>query len=220
MLRTLFFIALGLLTATSSAAQTVDDLFFYGRRNPAVGARMAGMGGAAVAGLSDWSAAYANPAGLAYLRGKQVVLSGHGYVQGTQSYAFGIDHEAEGASVGVASFATPLPTTRGALAVGAGYQETAVFTRGLTVVDGLGIYENHESGVLGEFSVAGAAAVSPRVVVGLSANAPIGRYEFNEQFFDGDSEDPSFDAEITGGNVRAGVSVQATPRLRVGVTAE
>src|SRR5690606_40644514 len=61
----LFFLA---VLAASAQAQTLDDLLFFGQRSPAVGPRLTAMGGAATAGLGDWDAAYANPAGLAYLR--------------------------------------------------------------------------------------------------------------------------------------------------------
>lgn len=208
--------------AIPAYAQIADDLFFYGRRAPAVGPRLTAMGGASVAGLADWSGSYANPAGLAYLNTRQAVISGHGYAQGIETGGLDVDVEAEGASLNMASYATPIPTQRGALAVGGGYHETAVYTRGLSDGrGGLGIYSANESGTQGELSVAGAVAVGPRVMVGLSANAPLGIYEFEERFFDGDAGDnPSFDAEFAGANLRAGVSIQATPTVRIGATLE
>jgi len=220
MLRLLLPLTIAALALPASSAQTADDLFFFGRRNPAVGARMAGMGGAAVAGLGDWSASFANPAGLGYLRSRQGVLSGHGFVQGTKSYGRSFIAEAEGFTLGTASIATPLPTSRGALAVGIGYNETAVYTRHGNG-NGADFDQADETGFQGELSVAGAMAVSPRVMVGLSVNAPIGRYSFSGGFVGLDLVgDPSFDADIYGANVRVGVSVEATPSLRIGVTIE
>ena len=216
--RLLLLLAIAALALPASSAQTADDLFFYGRRAPAVGARMAGMGGAAVAGLGDWSASFANPAGLGYLRSRQGVISGHGFVQGTDSYGRGYNADAEGFTLGTASIATPLPTSRGAMAVGIGYNETAVYTRYGTGVD---VQFADETGFQGEISVVGAMAISPRAMVGLSVNAPIGRYSFDGQFVHtGIVEDPDFDAEMYGANVRAGVSVEATPALRIGLTIE
>ena len=223
MLRLLLLLAIVALAVPATSAQTADDLFFFGRRDPAVGARMAGMGGAAVAGLGDWSASFANPAGLGYLRSRQGIVSGHGFVQGAESYGRGYDAEAEGFTLATVAVATPLPTARGAMAVGIGYNETAVYTRGATNGGGgASGYQSTESGFQGEVSVAGAIAVSPRVLIGLSVNAPIGRYTFEESNFDGeaDSAAPSFDAEIYGANVRAGVSFEATPALRIGLTVE
>ena len=220
MLRLLLLLAIAALALPASSAQTADDLFFFGRRNPAVGARMAGMGGAAVAGLGDWSASLANPAGLGYLRSRQGVVSGHGFVQGTDLYTGRFGVKAEGFTLGTASIATPLPTSRGALAVGIGYNETAVYTRRGSG-NGIDFGWANETGFQGELSVAGAMAVSPRIMVGLSVNAPIGRYSFSGGFIhDGIVADPSFDAEMYGANVRAGVSFEATPALRIGLTIE
>ncbi|MCH7638973.1 MAG: hypothetical protein IH855_05865 [Bacteroidetes bacterium] len=218
--RLLLLLAIAAITLPSSSAQTADDLFFFGRRAPAVGARMAGMGGAAVAGLGDWSASFANPAGLGYLRSRQGVISGNGFVQGADLYGLRFHTAAEGFTLGTAAIATPLPTSRGALAVGIGYNETAVYTRS-SGGNGADFDWADESGFQGELSVAGAMAVSPRVMVGLSVNAPIGQYSFDGGFIhDAIVDDPSFDAKMYGANVRAGVSVEATPALRIGLTIE
>ncbi len=218
MQRSLLLIAVVLLVLPVSEAQTADDLFFFGRRDPAVGARMAGMGGAAVAGLGDWSATYANPAGLGYLRSRQGAISGHGFAQGRDSFGRVTNTETEGFTLGTASVATPLPTARGAMAVGIGYNETAVYTRSGPV------FESEfatESGFQGEVSVAGAIAIAPNIMVGVSVNAPVGQYSFDGQFVRDDvATDPSFDADIYGANVRAGLSFEATPALRFGVTVE
>lgn len=223
MSRLLLLFALAAPALPASSAQTADDLFFFGRRAPAVGARMAGMGGAAVAGLGDWSAAFANPAGLGYLRSRQGVVSGHGFIQGIDSYGRGVITEAEGFTLGSVAFATPLPTARGSMVVGIGYNETAVYTRSTNDgSSGIGVYHSNETGFQGDVSLASAMAVSPRVMVGLSVNAPIGHYTFDERFFDGDLDGgaPSFDADIFGANVRAGATFEATPAMRLGLTIE
>ncbi len=218
--RLILFVTLSALTIPIATAQTADDLFFFGRRTPAVGARMAGMGGAAVAGLGDWNASFANPAGLGYLRSRQAIVSGHAFVQGANLYGGRFTDEAEGFTLGTASFATPLPAARGSLAVGAGYNETAVYTRRGSG-DGLAFDQASESGFQGELSVAGGMAVSPRVMVGLSVNAPIGRYSVDGDFFRDDlSSGLVFDADIYGANARAGVSFEASPVLRIGMTLE
>lgn len=223
MRRLLLLSTIATLALPASSAQTADDLFFFGRRSPAAGARMTAMGGAAVAGLGDWNAAYANPAGLAYLRSRQVVVSGNAYMQGTAESGYGVDIEAEGVSLGSASFATPVPVARGALAVGIGYNETANYTRGTTdFLSGGGQYTATESGFQGEVSVVGAMAISRRAMIGVSVSAPIGHYSFDEPFFSGDENEspPAFDADMYGANVRAGLSVEVTPALRLGVTVE
>ncbi len=223
MRRLLLLLAIAALASPIAFSQTADDLFFFGRRGPATGARMTAMGGAAVAGLGDWNATYANPAGLGYLRSRQTVVSGGVYMQGTSEPGYDVDVEAEGVSLGTASFATPIPVARGAMAVGVGYSETANYARGTTdYLSGGGLYTARESGFQGELSAAGAMAISPRAMIGFSVNAPIGHYSFDEPFISGDENpaSPAFDADIYGANVRAGLSIEVTPALRLGLTVE
>lgn len=60
------------LTASPLLAQTADEAYRFGTRSPAVGTRAAGMGGAGIAGWSDPSALYTNPAGLGYYTTSEV----------------------------------------------------------------------------------------------------------------------------------------------------
>lgn len=213
-MRLLLLIAL--VGATSVQAQTLDDLLFFGQRAPAIGPRMAAMGGAATAGLGDWNAAYANPAGLAYLTSSQVVASADAFVQ--DGYGRGFNDSAEGAVLGTVGGAYSLPVVQGALAFGAGYQTTAIYRRN---TEGLRGDDYGEYGWQGEVTVAGAVALTPRLMGGLSLNAPVGLFERAGNYGGARDEGSTLqDTELAGVNVRAGLSAALDYGVRLGLTVE
>src|SRR5690625_4293288 len=62
--------ALVMLAPVAATAQTADDGLRLSDREPAVGVRMSAMAGAGgFAGIGDFGALFANPAGLGYLDG-------------------------------------------------------------------------------------------------------------------------------------------------------
>lgn len=209
MRRSAIVLALALfLFASEASAQTAVDLYHFGRRTPAVGARLTAMGGAAVAGLGDWTAAYANPAGLAYLQSSQAVASGHAFVQDAE----GFGNQREGLTLGAVGYAMPLPVLRGALVFGGGYRETAVYARPL----------EGASGWQGEASLEGAVALAPRLVGGLAINAPLGHYSTNAYAVaTGDGYDVvATEAMLYGVNVRGGLSLALDHGIRLGLAVE
>ena len=201
----LLSVALAALLALPASGQTADDLYRLGRREPAAGARLAAMGGAAVAGLGDWTAAFANPAGLTYLERRQVVAATHAYTQEGEDYRGYGGGDVQGVTLGALGGAVPLPVARGALAFGGGYRETAVYARSDAASRGA-----FETGWQGEVSLAGAVALTPRLMGGLSVGAPIGQYR----------REDGFDADLAGVNARAGLSLALDYGVRLGLTVE
>ena len=215
----LLLLLLAVVLAGPATAQTADDLYRLGQREPAIGARMTAMGGAAGAGLGDWTAAFANPAGLAYLRSRQAIAAAHAFTRETDgTRGRRSSGEAEAATLSALGFAAPLPVARGALAFGGGYQETATYAR--VVSDGR-FPSLQEEGWQGEASLAGAVALTPRLMGGLSVNAPVGRYrrEGADPNAPRDAA-PWFDAELAGVNVRGGLSLALDYGVRLGLTVE
>ncbi|HLT47946.1 MAG TPA: hypothetical protein VK002_12005 [Rubricoccaceae bacterium] len=184
--------------AGQSASQAADFLFAYGRREAAVGPRMTGMGGAAVAGLGDWTAAAANPAGLAYLQSRQAVAAGHFFHEEVEEIGPFRGEEASGLTLSALGLAAPIPVRRGALAVGGGYAERVVYP----VFVGRG---EEGPGWQGEVSAAGAVAVAPRLMAGLALNGIVGE---------------TAGASLAGVNGRAGLSLALDYGVRLGLTVE
>ena len=240
-LRLLLVAALFAAALPNAHAQTGEDILRYAQRSPAVGARMTGMAGAGVAGVNTWGAAFANPAGLGLvLRSHASGSLGAGTAESEADY-FGTRSDASEtqAALGDVAYVAALPTLRGALVFGVGYNQTAGFDRRLSFsgfnpnasgdgVTGLRQYGDvFESGQAGELSFAGAVEVAPRVLAGLSLNLIGGEYQF-EQILDEVTEGgvPVFltedylEAEIRGANLRGGVVVEVAPGVRLGLATE
>lgn len=242
--RILSILALALSAIVLPArAQTGEDVLRYGQRFPAVDARMTGLAGASVAGVSDWGATFANPAGLGLVRRSHVVGSLGGGSLESEAVYFGetTDATATGTTLGSAAYVGVVPVRRGALVFGVGYNQTAAFDRELSFVGfnpnaegasdgsrGLDQFGDiFEEGELGELSLVGAVEVAPRVLAGVSLNLVGGQYQF-EQFFDEfDSsdalvfrDDQFLEAELGGANLRAGLSAEVSPGVRLGLAAE
>ena len=228
-------------TVAPAHAQTGEDVLRYSQRYPAVGARMTGMGGAGVGGVNDWGAAFANPAGLGLVVRTHATgsLSANAVESEARYFDDVADATATQATLGSGAYVYVAPTARGALVLGAGYHETAGFGRELTFSgfnpwaeggDVVGLWQYGsvvESGQAGEFSLAGAVEVAPRVLAGLSLNLIGGEYAF-DQFLDEETEgglllyqtDSYLRADLRGVNARAGVVSEVAPGLRLGLAAE
>ena len=193
---------LTILGALPARAQTGEDILRYSQRFPAVDTRMTGMAGAAVGGVGDWGAAYANPAGLGLVRRSHVVGAfGAGSVQSDARY-FGEASEATATQTALGSLAyvAALPTLRGSLVLGVGYNQTQGFDRELAFAGfnpnaefqgqfGLQqVGDVFEDGFSGELSLVGAVEVAPAVLVGLSVNLVTGDYQFQQVLDETDAE--------------------------------
>lgn len=225
-------LALGLLAHTA-AAQTGEDVLRYTQRTPAAGARMTGMAGAAVAGVPDWGAAFANPAGLGYVgRSHATGALGATIVQSDVRSGGHGDARASQVGLGSSAYVAKIPTVQGALVLGVGYHEVASFERELFFSgpdirfgfeEQLG--EVFEEGRSGELSVAGAVEVAPGVMTGLSANAVVGTYTY-AGYFDRLSAqqtayvDEFLEADLRGVNLRAGLTAEVVPGVRLGTVLE
>lgn len=202
-----------------AAAQTSDDVLLLSRRQATLGARLAGQGGAAIGGLGGWTASFANPANLGWLRTSQASASLAAFgiesdaryrladadaAAGFEGTTFQGDTRSSGARLGHLGYAAKVPTVRGSFVVGIGYNQTASYDRSLFydaeirgTSDGTPFTERFEQDVFeegqaGELSAATAVEVAPGVMAGASLNVLIGSY-FIETTTDADffDETPS-----------------------------
>ena len=239
--RTFLVLALLLAATLPARAQTGEDILRYSQRFPAVDTRMTGMAGAAVGGIGDWGAAFANPAGLGLVQRSHVAgaLSA-GSIQSDARY-FGDRSEATTTQTAIGSIAyvATLPTLRGSLVLGVGYNQTAGFDRELAFAGfnpdaefgaGVGLQqfgEVYEDGVSGELSLVGAVEVAPRVMAGLSFNLVTGDYQFQQVLDEVDAggapvflTEDFLEADLRGANLRGGLAAEVAPGVRLGLTAE
>lgn len=141
-----FILWLTMATATVHA-QTADDALRFAERSPAAGARMIGMAGAGIAGVADFSALYANPAGLGYLQSSEAVGSFNVLraVDEARYEVLPLDEEAapsvatgtqraSSSGLGNAGLAYKMPTQRGSLVLAGGINQTSTFERSLDYV--------------------------------------------------------------------------------------
>ncbi|MEM1041657.1 MAG: hypothetical protein AAGI91_03420 [Bacteroidota bacterium] len=209
-------------------AQTGEDVLRYGQRFPAVDARMTGLAGAGVAGIADWGAAFANPAGLGLIRRSHAVGSlGGGTLESDAVFeGEALTATASRTTLGSAAYVGVVPVRRGSLVLGVGYNQTAGFDRELSFGQvGTGPFGDvFEEGERGELSFVGAVEVAPRVLFGASLNLVGGEYQF-EQFIENvfpEGEEPLrfLEADLGGVNVRAGLAAEVSAGTRLGLAVE
>lgn len=126
-----------LLAPSRVQAQTAEDALRFTERAPATGARMLGMAGVGIAGVADYGAFYANPAGLGYfesssLGGSLNALSAtdESRYQTTGSTTLS-EGDVRATHLGNLAFAYKLPTVQGSLVLGAAYNQINAFDRSL-----------------------------------------------------------------------------------------
>ncbi|MEM6783274.1 MAG: hypothetical protein AAF624_06010 [Bacteroidota bacterium] len=193
-----------LLLAPVAVAQTAEDILLLSRRQPTLGAELAGQGGAAIGGTPGWTASFANPANLGWLRTSQATASLD--LIGTESDAlYRLSDEdaglgltgrtlegstrSSGARLGHVGYAAKVPTVRGSFVVGLGYNRTSNYDRALfydaevsgTLGDGTAVNDRFqedlfEEGQAGELSAAAALEIAPGVMAGGSVNLLVGSY--------------------------------------------
>lgn len=126
-----------LLVPLQAQAQTAADAFRFSQRSPATGARMLGMGGAGVAGLADYGAFVANPAGLAYLERSLAAGALHTFAVSDEAVyrAAGasntLEDDARSTALGNLAYLYKVPTERGSLVLGGALNQVHLFDRTL-----------------------------------------------------------------------------------------
>ncbi len=130
-------LSLAILLAQPASAQDGEDALRFTARQPSVGVRALGLGGAGTAGIADLSALYTNPAGLAYLKGS--LFSGgltsfttdDDAIYSLGTFRNGSSNDVSDTGLDHLGYAHRVPTRRGALAIAASYQRVQTFSREL-----------------------------------------------------------------------------------------
>jgi long-subunit fatty acid transport protein len=221
--------ALVLLLAAPGLAQTGEDVLRYGQRDAGTSVRMAGMAGAGTGGIADFGATVANPAGLALARVSHVTgsLDVTTTASEVQQGGAGTTARATRFAPGHAAYVATVPTRQGAFVVGIGAHRTAALDRRLfaepSFSNGFSARsEYYESGYVAEVSGVAALEVAPRVYIGASFNGITGDFAYSEFHSLGSvlTSSESFDANLRGFNLRAGVVAETAPGLRLGLSFE
>jgi hypothetical protein len=112
----------------------VDAVRFAGK-DPALGARALGMGSSFMAVSDDFSALYANPAGLGLLRQDELLLGFGSYSNFNTASYLGTRSESDPATTGldVLGLALPFPTVQGSFVMAFGYSRSTEFESGQLV---------------------------------------------------------------------------------------
>ena len=135
----LALLAVAILAGASqhANAQTGDDALRFAQRTPGQTAKNMGMGGTGVAGVVDASAFFSNPAGLGWAEKSwfsgsvtSIRAKDDGIFQAPGSIG-SRKEEVTSAGLGNLSYLFKIPTTRGAMVVGASISEVSSFEREL-----------------------------------------------------------------------------------------
>ncbi len=126
------------LAPSTLLAQTAEDALRFTERAPATGPRMMGMAGVGIAGIGDYGALYANPAGLGFVRssvaaGSLKMLSA---VDETRYQTTGRtspigEGDIRATRLGNLAYLHKVPTARGSLVVGGAFNQITTFDRSL-----------------------------------------------------------------------------------------
>ncbi len=175
-----------------------------------VGARAMGMGGAQIAAVEDVTAVLYNPAALTRVKQLEVQLGLNAMkrkVDTTLKSTLGNGTTSvltDYSGLGTIGLAYPVPTNRGSLVFGIGYNRVKDFA-GRLEIDGYNDYlrgdqigESIEEGGLGIFSLAGAVDISPNVSVGASLDIWIGDYKRDNRNLINDVSESYSQLDITG----------------------
>jgi long-subunit fatty acid transport protein len=209
-------LVLWILLPDGLIAQTAEDAARILDNELGFGARALGMGGAYTGVADDYSAVYWNPSGLALMRKMEIYLDfSHVRFSNDEIYqgntANSISSNTKFNAIG---FAFPVPTARGSLVFGLGYQKVKDFDyfnefKGLSDSDnGLSFIvdtteQAHDffgkdltrgelitdEGSMDQFNLSGAIDISPNVSFGLGLNYWNGKSDYNLSFIQTDTED-------------------------------
>ena len=130
-------LAIAAFAAPALHAQTGEDAFRFAERAPATGARAMGMAGVGIAGIADYSAFFTNPAGLGYLQASlfggslnSLSVTDEARYQTIGFTSFG-ESDVRATHLGNLAYVYKVPTSRGSLVVGAGYNQADAYDRSL-----------------------------------------------------------------------------------------
>ena len=124
-------------TYSSAEGQTISDALRFAERSPATGTRMMGMSGAGTAGIADYGALYANPAGLGYVRSSMAGGALHSFRMAGESHYFtgagplqGHD-DLSAMHLGNLAYLYKAPTSIGSLVLGVAFNQINAYGRTL-----------------------------------------------------------------------------------------
>ncbi len=197
-----------------------------------MGARAMGMGGAFLGVADDYTALYWNPAGLAQIHRIELYGSlSHDRLQNKAGYnGIQTTDSRSKSRLHALGLAYPVPTERGSLVLGFGYNRTHSFDGLMTVASMLSASEQFEaweteSGGLGTYSLGGAIDVSPSVSLGTALDIWTGDDAYSWEYSVSRSQDPfsyryldTIDGDYSGLGLKFGALVRAHPSLRLGLT--
>ena len=125
------------IASSSAFAQTGDDAYRFAKRAPGLTAYSMGLSGTGIAGVSDASALFTNPAGLAWADGSHFSgsLSGLRTLDKGAFSAPGssteLENDVTASGLSNLSYLFKLPTVRGSMVVGAAFSQVSTFERSL-----------------------------------------------------------------------------------------
>ncbi len=236
-------VALTALIAAPAQAQTAEDALRFTERSPATGPRMLGMAGVGIAGVADYGAMFANPAGLGYFQSSTAAGSLNSlWATDESSYQTAGrttpgESDIRATNLGNLAYMHKLPTSRGSLVLGAAYNQINAFDRSLrfggpnagsSVSDSFLPYEDEfevveDDGVFAPrfFHVIPELAYDGGAIEFLSENVGSNRSLFYQAVVPGTTIDQEGDVLEEGrmNELNVGGAWEASPNVMVGVSA-
>jgi long-chain fatty acid transport protein len=220
-----------LLMSVFNTGQAQDEILpgkFFG-----LGARAMGMGGAFVAVADDYSALYWNPAGLAQLPRIEFFGSlSHDRMKNSATYyGFRLSDSQSKTRLNALGLAYPVPTVRGSLVFGLGYNRISSFDHLLTIAsnrtpsEDIDAWET-EAGGLGAWSIGGALDVSPSLSLGAALDIWTGEDAYTWDYVVTDLQNPlrgyryldTIDGDYSGVGIKFGGLLRAGKYVSLGLT--
>ena len=242
-------------------SQSVAEIMEFGYGYQGYGARAIGLGHAFVPIANDYSALYWNPAGLGQIK-KGIFyaeISGTSFQNTASFYSESIADDKIYFNLKALGFVLPLPVKRGSLVLSGGYQQKKDFHNFLMFTgfnpssNSIGWFFTDEEGFfpfdqyvrqtervftdggLGEYSFGASIAVSPRLLLGISATYLKGDYKYAFEFLQEDIYDiyndypgnftsyalrQTINAKVEGWGARLGALLSFWGSGRLGATVE
>ncbi len=231
-------VAFILTGAGGLCAQTVP--FLWGT-HWGVGARAAGLGGAFAGLANDYSALFYNPAGLGQLETMEITASFSQLSLSDRAVFMGRETEETSSYTKLDAFgaAVPIPTYRGSLVLGLGYQRIRQFDKALHVTEFISTpgdsvtwnYDELDEGGLGLFAFGASMEVAPGLYVGGSLNIYSGSddyiWRFTEEdrpydiwMFDTFTSTTQINTQLSGFNFTFGGLYKVKDTFRIGGSIE
>ena len=214
-----------------STGQTQEEILpgkFFG-----LGARAMGMGGAFLAVADDYSALYWNPAGLAQIHRIELFGSlSHDRMKNSATYyGFRLSYSQSKTRLNAFGLAYPVPTVRGSLVFGVGYNRLSSFDHLLTISSNRTASElidawETEAGGLGTWSIGGALDVSPSLSLGAALDIWTGDDMYTWDFFVTDLSNPfrdyryldTIEGDYRGVGIKFGGLLRTDKNVSLGLT--